>query len=134
MKKILIALAVTFFSSIAFAQKEIKSKEAVQHIGDSVSVTAKVFNVKTYDNDKEKLVLLNLGAAYPDQHLTIVIDRKQIQKVDDIDITTLKGADVIVMGKIELYKGKPAIIIHDESQLGVVVKLDIPESAIRQKP
>jgi DNA/RNA endonuclease YhcR with UshA esterase domain len=77
---------------------------------------------------------LNLGAAYPDQHLTIVIDRKQIQKVDDIDITTLKGADVIVMGKIELYKGKPAIIIHDESQLGVVVKLDIPESAIRQKP
>lgn len=77
-------------------------------LGKTVSVQGKVFSSK----DIGSMVLVNLGAAYPNQLLTIAL--KGNAKVLG---NQLNNKTVTVEGEVTDYKGKPEIIITDPSMI-----------------
>ena len=67
--------------------------------------------------------MINIGAAYPNQMLTVVV-RKDVRGKMSPEPTekNLIGKEVILNGKLELFKGKPQLVIIDPSQFQVVGK------------
>ena len=97
-----------------------KLEDIASHIGDSVTVTGKVYGIKYFESAKASPTLLNIGATYPNQLLTVVIygeDRKRMELDPE---KTFANADLSVTGKVELFKVKPQIVITDKSQLSVL--------------
>jgi S1/P1 Nuclease len=88
-------------------------KDAAKHVNDAVNVCAKVYGYKVLDG----LTLVNLGAAYPDQLLTVVLKKDAEDAYAGID-----GQTVCVTGKIEIYKGKPEIVITDPKLITIAGK------------
>ncbi|MEO3404959.1 S1/P1 nuclease [Mucilaginibacter sp. CAU 1740] len=82
----------------------IKLEEAKNSIYKVVTVTGKVYSFK----DIKSMILVNLGAAYPNQLLTIALkgDAKQL-------INQIKDKTITVQGKIIDYQGRPEIVVTD---------------------
>ena len=85
-------------------------KDAANHVDQVVVVSAKVFGYKALSG----LTLVNLGAAYPDQPLTVVLKGEAIALADGLD-----GKTIRVTGKVEMYKGKPEIIVTEKGKITV---------------
>jgi hypothetical protein len=122
MKSFFSLLFIAFCIS-AKAQEEIKIEEAKDHVGDTVHLVSKVFGVKYFADAKEPVTLINIGAAFPNQLLTAVVKNEVrgkmlLEPTED----NLIGKEVLLTGKLELYKGKPQIIILQPSQFQVVGK------------
>ena len=90
--------------------KLIDIHDAANHYNEYVQVSAVVHGYKALDN----MTLVNLGAAYPDQLLTIVLrgDAKDIYNGWD-------GQTISVTGKIVSYKDKPEIVVTDPKMVVV---------------
>lgn len=117
MKSLLSLAFILLLSLAAAAQKEIKLEDVGQHVGDSVSLTGKVAGGRFFPQGEGAPTLLNIGAAYPHQLLTVVIRgtaRKDFPGVPEKD---LLDKDIRVVGKVELYKGKPQIVVYQTGQL-----------------
>jgi hypothetical protein len=117
MKKITLFLFICFFSFRAFSQTTIELKDVAAHIGDSVKLTGKVFSSRYLEGAKDAPTLLNIGAAYPDQLVTVVIYGKDRVNFKLAPESAFKDKVVTFTGKVELYKGKPQIVVRDESGL-----------------
>jgi hypothetical protein len=83
----------------------------------SGSYCDKVYGGHYFDNSG--LTLLNLGAEYPNQKMTVVIKGQDRAKFKDAPETFYNGKQVCVTGKQEMYKGKPEIVVTDPSQIVV---------------
>lgn len=90
---------------------KIEASDALHHIGDYVIATGKVYGSK----DMGSFVLVNVGAAYPDQLLTVVLRGEAKGAASEVNGKTIQAT-----GKVELYKGKPEIVVTDAEH--VVVK------------
>ncbi|HEX2609346.1 MAG TPA: hypothetical protein VHK91_18325 [Flavisolibacter sp.] len=119
MKALTLLLSMMLLTTMLHAQKEIKAEEAYQHEGDSVVLTGTVMGGRYLQNAVNGPTLLNLGAAYPNQLLTVVIYEQDRALFKEAPETFFMKKTVRVAGKIELYKGKPQIVIHDQKQLTV---------------
>ena len=88
--------------------KVIDVKEAAQHLNETVTVTARVYGSKDFSS----MILVNVGAAYPDSPLTVVLrgDAKSLE---------VEGKTITVTGQVIDYKGKPEIVVTDKGQLKV---------------
>ncbi len=86
----------------------IKLEEIRNSIGKNVSVQGKVYSSK----DIGSMVLVNLGAAYPNQLLTIALKGKAKELGNQ-----LNDKMITVEGEVIDYKGKPEIIITDTSKV-----------------
>ena len=106
MKSILLSLAC-FISASAFCQKTIPIDSTVAHIGDSVTVCSKVFGVKSLD----KVTFINVGAAYPNSPLTIVIFTKDLPNFKSSIETLYANKLICVTGRLKAYNGKPEIVV-----------------------
>lgn len=86
----------------------IKLEEVKNNIGKTVTVSGKVYSSR----DIGSMVLVNLGAAYPNQLLTLALkdDAKSLG-------AQLDGKTVTVTGQVIDYKGKPEIILTDKNQI-----------------
>jgi len=92
------------------AAVKIDIADAQAHVGENVVVTAKVYGYKAL----EGLTLVNLGAAYPNQVMTVVLRGEATGIAGEID-----GKTIQVTGKVEMYKGKPEIIVRDPKLVAV---------------
>ncbi len=92
------------------APAAIDIKDAASHIDQVVVVSAKVFGFKALSG----LILVNLGAAYPDQLMTVVLKGAAMTIADGLD-----GKTIQVTGKVELYKGKPEIVVTETGQVTI---------------
>ena len=121
--KCFFSFLLVFLSISVNAQMKIKIEEAKDHVGDTVHLRSKVFGVKYFAESKDKVTLINMGAAFPNQLLTVVV-RDEIRNKMHPEPTdeNLVGKEVIVTGKVELFKGKPQIVILQTSQFQVVGK------------
>jgi hypothetical protein len=88
--------------------KAIDIKDAANHVDEYAKVCAVVYGYKALD----VLTLVNLGASFPDQLMTVVLKGAAKDAAASID-----GKTICVTGKIILYKGKPEIIVTDLNQL-----------------
>ncbi|SDH16734.1 S1/P1 nuclease [Mucilaginibacter gossypii] len=97
-------------SNNAAPAQQIKLEDVKNNVGKAVSVTGKVFSSK----DIRSMVLVNLGAPYPKQLLTVVL------KGDARQLTTqLENRTITVQGKIIEYQGKPEIVVEDTHALSI---------------
>ena len=88
--------------------KPVKIEEAGNHIGEYATVCAKVYGHKDLDG----LTLVNLGAAFPNSPMTVVLKGAALATYKKLD-----GREICVTGKIIDYKGKPEIIVTDPKKL-----------------
>jgi len=65
----------------------------------------------------QKLTLLNVGAAFPNQVFTIVIDNELRAKFETAPETFFLDKDVCVTGKVSLYRDAPQIVIYKKEQI-----------------
>jgi hypothetical protein len=95
-------------SAIAQNVTLVKLEEVKNAIGKTVKVQGKVFSSK----DIGSMILVNLGAAYPNQLLTVALKGKAKELGNQL------GEKMItVEGEVIDYRGKPEIIITDASKL-----------------
>ena len=119
MKGIALLLLSFLIGASINAQVTIKLEDAATHVGDSVKTCGKVSGIRFMEGSKGQPTLINMGAAYPNQLLTIVIWedlRKQFEKAPE---ELFKDKEVCITGKIELYRDKPQIVIRSKEQVQI---------------
>lgn len=79
--------------------------------GKTVTVSGKVYGTK----DIGRMLLIDLGAAHPNQLLTVAAQGKAKAGI----ASELEGKTITVTGKVILFKGKPEIIVEDSALLQV---------------
>jgi hypothetical protein len=109
---------------VLYAETVIRLEDAAQHVGDTITVCGKIFTARYLENVDSKPTLLNMGAAYPNQLLTLVIYEADRKIFADTPESFYRGKEVCVTGKIELYQNKPQIVLRAKEQL--IVKDLIP--------
>lgn len=91
--------------------------EVAKFVGDSVTVSGKVVTTKINTNISSSPIQLNLGAPYPDQLLTLVIEEKDREKFNDSPEVYYLHKKITVSGRIESYQGKPQILVQSKDQI-----------------
>jgi hypothetical protein len=91
--------------------------KASEYEGKLVSICAKVFSTKVLGSNG--MTFLNLGGAYPNSPLTIVIYSDSVGNFNFKPADFYKGKDICVKGIIKIYKGKPEIIVNTEHAIQV---------------
>lgn len=86
----------------------IELKAVASYVGKTVQVTGQVYSVK----DIGSMVLANMGAAYPNQLLTLAFKGNAKGAA-----ATLEGKTITVTGQVIDFKGKPEIVITELTQL-----------------
>lgn len=89
---------------------KIDVKDAASYTGKLVTLTGKAFS----HSDKGSFVLVNLGAEYPGQLLTLLLRGSAKILAENID-----GKTLTVTGKIIQYKGRPEIDVRDAAELTI---------------
>jgi hypothetical protein len=83
-------------------------KDVSKFVGKTVQVSGRVYSVK----DIGSMVLANMGAAYPNQLLTLALKGNAKETG-----AKLEGKTVTVTGQVIDFKGKPEIIVTELNQL-----------------
>ena len=100
-------------------RRVIEDADAINHVGEKVTVCGKVYTTRFLDYSAKKPTFLNLGAAYPNQTFTIVIYGPSREKFSYQPEERLKNQNVCVTGRVQLYKNKPQIILNEPEQLKI---------------
>ena len=120
MHKTLLIATFCFITAIrATAQQKITPEEVSKHIGDSVTICGKISGGKFLDAAMNQPTFLNMGGAYPNQLLTVVIWRNTRKSFAYKPEEKLKGKMVCVSGRVELFKDKPQIVVQQATQIQV---------------
>ncbi|MEJ2900781.1 S1/P1 nuclease [Pedobacter panaciterrae] len=84
----------------------VKLTDLKSSVGKNVIVTGKVFSLK----DIKSMVLVNVGAAHPNQLLTLALKGKAKVLADKIN-----GKTITIQGTVSLFKNKPEMVVTDPS-------------------
>ena len=80
-------------------------------------VCGKIFTTRYFADSKDPITLLNMGAAFPNQQLTVMITAEARKEFKEAPETFYKDKNICVTGKVIIYKDKPEIIINHADQL-----------------
>ena len=95
----------------------IKAEDAAKHVGETVMLCGKVFGGRYFE--KNEKTLLNMGGAFPNHTLTLVIDSADRKKFTGKPEDTYLNKEVCVKGEIRDFKGKPELQITEVVQIFV---------------
>jgi hypothetical protein len=108
-------LPILLLTAIYCQAAPILPEEAKNHVGETVSVRGLVEQVSV---SKKGHAFLNFGGRYPNQIFTGFIPAQNVANVGGQKfLESLAGNPVSLSGKIELYKGRPEIVISSPSQI-----------------
>ena len=111
MRTFVVVLGLTAAALPARAET-IAPSDAKTHVGQTVTIHASVDEVKT---GRGGATFLDMGGAFPDNAFAAVIFASDLAKFPSAK--TLKGKTVAISGPVELYQGKPEIILKTADQL-----------------
>ncbi len=117
--KFLFFATALFITGISFSQTSIKLQDAGKHVGDSVTVCGKVAGGVFLEQMENTPTYLSLGAAYPDQLLTIMISQDQRGQYETAPETMYLGKYICVTGKIIMMRERPQIVVYKKEQIKV---------------
>lgn len=103
------------WSQILEAEKElpvISYREAPNYLNQRVIVEGKIVNTAATDS----INYLNFSDAYQ-QTLSLIIFNSSLNKFDYQPAEYIKNKEIKAIGKIELYKGSPQIIVDDPQDI-----------------
>ena len=112
-KTVLTLFPLICAASITAQTSNYTAADAAKHVGETATVTGRV---DSFHQSGKGNIFLNMGGAYPNQAFTAFIpagSAAQFPNAQQYD-----GKTVAVTGKIQLYKGKPEIIVNSPSQIG----------------
>ena len=92
-------------SSFSISISDIKN-----HIGEVVTVSTKMYSFKTLQN----MTLLNMGANYPNQFLTVVLKGKLKDEYKNLGFKQIS-----ITGKVHEYRGKAEIEVTSLEQIKI---------------
>jgi DNA/RNA endonuclease YhcR with UshA esterase domain len=107
-----VALVLAFSRAGVAQQTVIPDSAAVHHVGQTGTVEGTVVNVHA---TRTGTTFLNFGTAYPNQTFTAVIFRSAASRFPNPQ--QWEGKRVRVTGRVQLYRGRPEIILQEPSQL-----------------
>lgn len=110
---------VCLFSFAALCQTQVSLDSVSRHVGEKVTVCGRVFGTRFLSQSASQPTFLNMGAAFPDNPLTVVIfgdDRKNFSKPPE---ELYAGKSICVTGIVKQYKGKAEIIIDKQEEITV---------------
>jgi hypothetical protein len=120
MCKYLFIICCLFITTSVTHAQVVKPEDAAQLIGKTITVCGEVFGGKFLETSKTSPTLLNMGASYPKQPLTIVIPidiRKQFGfKPEEL----LNHKHICVTGKVTKYQKSAQIVLEDRTQLRIL--------------
>lgn len=102
----------------------IRAAEASQRVGDKVLVEGVVAELTLTDGGT---LLLNFGAAHPNQVFTAVVRNVPASATEAVMKRRFAGKTLQITGVIALYKGKPQIVLERWDEC-VVAELPIFEN------
>jgi hypothetical protein len=91
-------------------------EEAAKHVGETVTICGAVASAKYAGQARGGPTFLDFGKPYPNAIFTALIlgsDRAKFGTPEK----GVQGKQVCVTGQIQLYQGKPQIILNDPKQL-----------------
>ena len=118
--KHIITLLLIFITSDIFGQKQVDIKDIKAHVGDTVTISAVVTSTKYIQG--KFVTLLNLGAKYPNQLLTVVIRGDDRNKFKEAPEEMFQGKEILVTGIVEIYKDSPQINVTSNEQIVLILK------------
>jgi DNA/RNA endonuclease YhcR with UshA esterase domain len=86
--------------------------EVKSHIGQQVTVEAAVSDVHT---GRSGVTFIDIGGRYPDNAFVAVIFAGDAAKFPNVN--ALDGKTVAISGPVQLYQGRPEIILKSPDQL-----------------
>lgn len=113
MKKYLLIAAFLFISHLLLAQPKIPVDSAAFYVGKKVTVCSEVYEVKSTD----KITFINLGKAYPNSPLTIVIFAKDRASFSETPEKLYGNKPICVTGIIKEYKDKAEIVVNTQDEI-----------------
>jgi DNA/RNA endonuclease YhcR with UshA esterase domain len=99
-------------SVIAQAAPNYSPAEAAKHVGETAIVTG---TVDGFHQSGKGNIFLNMGGKYPNQAFTAFIPSGSAAQLPNVQ--QYEGRTIAVSGKIQLYKGKPEIIVNSPAQI-----------------
>jgi DNA/RNA endonuclease YhcR with UshA esterase domain len=88
---------------------------AASHAGQSVTVEGPVSEVHSARSGKETFI--DLGGTYPNRTFTAVIFAPSLAAVGDV--SGLTGKTVDITGTVQMYQGRPEVIVNSRAQIKV---------------
>jgi len=119
-RKFLLFIGATLAIAFPGSAADISPNLAANHIGQVQTVCGKVSQV--YVN-KQNNVFLNFGGAYPHHMFSAVVGKRRSPEMlaDGAQwLKDLEGKDVAVTGEIQIYAGKPEIVIRKRENLRIL--------------
>jgi hypothetical protein len=119
MKKLLMVIfLVLIVIRNGFAQR-VTLEEVKNHVGtgSAVTVCGKIYGGKYLQSAVNTPTLLDMGANYPDQLLTVVIFGEDLKYFPKSPEAYFLNKDVCVTGTVIDYNGKPEIVLRTPDQI-----------------
>ena len=113
--KILIAAILVLMMVTADAQT-ITPNEAKSHLGQSVTVCGQITSAQFISQMDGHPTFLGYGNLFPNHSFAIVIMENELVTFP-YNPADLKNLNVCVKGKVEMYAGKPSILVKDPAQI-----------------
>lgn len=114
MKKNLLLLFLVF-ASVVSAQE---AKPTIENIssfeGRTITICEKVTGIH---ETKGENAVLNFGSPYPNNAFTVIIFKRDREKFSYNPLEFLNGKTICITGTVIMYKGKPEIVIKNESEI-----------------
>jgi hypothetical protein len=95
-------------------------EEIALFVGDSVTVSGTIFSAKYFAESSTSPTLLNMGAPFPNQPLTVVIEKAQRPFFGPDPEVFYLNKEVSVSGRVVLFKNKPQIVVRSKEQIQVL--------------
>ncbi len=119
MKKLLVLICIIFNSANVFAQVDVTAAEAKNHTDQVITVCDRIVDAKYLESSMTKPTLLNVGGAYPNHLLTIVINYEDRKNFPFNPEEFYLSKRVCVTGRVTDFKGKPQIIVLTPAEIKV---------------
>lgn len=108
-----IALAFLLLWPATSLAASVPASSAVAYVGQTVTVEGVVGEVHTARSGKATFI--DLDGRYPNQPFTAVIFADDMAAVGGV--SDLEGTEVSVTGHMQMYRGRPEIIVHSRAQI-----------------
>jgi hypothetical protein len=108
--------AAIVFGSLPAVAGTFTPEEASAHTGETATVCGAVESAHFAPRSRGQPTFLDFGRPYPNELFTALIWGSERAKFGEPE-KTIQGTGACVTGRIELYRGRPEVILRDPEQL-----------------
>lgn len=112
--KFISVVGLALLLAVSASAETIKPKEAAYYVGEAVTVEGVVSQVST---SKGGTTFINFGGRFPNHKFYAVIFKNNAGQFSGVH--SLEGRNAAISGTIQMYKGKPQIILKSLGQIAV---------------